>query len=81
MQFFTKNLKKLRKMLPLVKNFIIFVNMVKNLKSCENIGLTPVAAKLLQKELETRKSQGYSASKTGIASEAIIKAYGRGEGV
>jgi len=43
-------------------------------------GLTPVAAKVLKNELERRKKQGYSASKTGIASEAIIKAFGKGEG-
>jgi len=52
--------------------------MVKNYK---NIGLTPLAEKLLQSELLNRKKQGYSASKTGIASEAIIKAYGGKEGV
>jgi len=42
----------------------------------KTIGLTPVAAQLLQNELQNRKQKGFSASKTGIASEAIIKAYG-----
>jgi len=42
----------------------------------EVVAITPLAAKLLESEVETRKERGFSASKTGIASEAIIKTFG-----
>ena len=52
--------------------------MIENLSVSEKtIGLTSIAASFLQKELQKRKNQGFSASKTGLASEAIIKAYGK----
>jgi hypothetical protein len=39
-------------------------------------GLTPFAAKTLREEQARQKRLGFAASMTGLASEAIIKAYG-----
>jgi len=41
------------------------------------IGINPLAARILQKELASRRNLGYSASRVSLASEAIIKVYGR----
>lgn len=53
------------------------MNMVNRTNNDKTTGLTPLAAQILQKELMSRKNLGYSASKTGLASEAIIRAYGK----
>jgi len=47
-------------------------------KEKEVIGITPIAADLLKNEAKSRKERGLTASLLGLASEAIIKAYGRG---
>jgi hypothetical protein len=43
----------------------------------KTIGLTGGATAILMEELTRRRQLGYSASKTSLASEAIIAAYGK----